>query len=150
MEATITVLTTSRNRRELLRQTLASVLAQEWPRIEQVVVDANSSDGTRELLKEYEARYAAKGGILRWISEPDSGQAEAMNKGLRMATGDFFVLLNDDDVLEPGALPKFMQVFAEHPDVDFVYGDNYAYYADTGERKLVRYESYSLDDMLNK
>lgn len=147
---TISILTTTRNRRNLLRKTMESVLAQDYGFVEHIIIDAASSDDTQEVLREYATRYAAKKYVLKWISEKDSGQAEGMNKGLKMISGDFVVLLNDDDFLEPGALAKFLALFHEHPHVDFVYGENYVWHQDTGERKLVRYRLYSLNDMLNK
>ena len=150
-QPTLTILTTSFNRKALLEETMKSVLRQDYPAIEHIVIDGGSTDGTSELLKSYEEKYQAKGYAFIWVSEKDSGQAEAMAKGIKKVTGEFLCLLNDDDVLAaPDAVATFMRTFADHPDVDFVYGDNYAFYKDTGRTVLVRYRFYTLDDMLNK
>lgn len=73
-----------------------SVLAQSWPMIEYLVVDGGSSDGTREIIREYEPKFS---GRMRWISEPDCGMYDAINKGIRLATGELVGILNADDVL---------------------------------------------------
>jgi glycosyltransferase involved in cell wall biosynthesis len=145
----VTILTTSRNRREFLRKAMDSVLASDYESIEHIVADANSSDGTKELLKEYEKKYEQRNYRLKWLSEPDSGQAQAMNKGLRMATGEFVSFLNDDDAIAPTAVLEFVNVFIAHPKIDFVYGDNDVVYPD-GSRRRVSYRLYSLDDMVNR
>lgn len=92
----VTVVTPSLNQRQFIGQTIESVRSQDYPRIEHVVVDGGSTDGTVELLE-------AQSGI-RWISEPDRGQADAINKGFRLATGEIFAWLNADDVYLPGAV----------------------------------------------
>lgn len=146
----VSVLTTSKDRREFLRAAMESVLAQDYSSIEHIVKDAGSQDGTRELLKDMEAAYKKKGYVLKWISRPDKGQAEAMNEAAHMATGELVCLLNDDDMLEHGAVKKFADVFTADPSVDFVYGDNYKLEAATGKRDLVTYRLYSLADMTRR
>jgi glycosyltransferase involved in cell wall biosynthesis len=142
----VSIITVTRNRRDFLARAVASVLAQDYPAIEHIVVDANSSDGTREFLKRCEELYRNKNFGFRWISEPDSGMAEGINKGFRLATGEYVCLLHDDDTLEPGAVAKFIEAFREHPEIDLVYGENFDLLPD-GERRLSTYRLYSLRDM---
>jgi len=116
----ISIVTTSFNHAAFLQQTLDSVQTQSFPAHEHIVVDGASTDSTLELL-------AAKRGPgwehLRWISEPDGGQTQAMNKGLRMATGDVIGWLNSDDIYRPSCFELVARVFEEHPEVDVLYGD---------------------------
>ena len=90
------IVTPTLNRRELLEWTLRSIRGQSYPDLEHVVVDGGSTDGTLALLAEFEGTYP-----LRWISEPDGGMYNAINKGLRMASGDILAYLNSDDLYFP-------------------------------------------------
>ena len=112
----ISVVTPSFNQAEFLEQTILSVLEQNYAPLEYIIVDGGSTDGTLDILRRYESK-------LRWISEKDSGQANAINKGFRMASGNIFAWLNADDLYSPGALPTIAQSFAEHPEIAFIYGD---------------------------
>jgi glycosyltransferase involved in cell wall biosynthesis len=114
----ITVITPSFNQGKFIRKTIESVLSQDYPNIEYFVIDGGSQDETLEVLRSY-------GDKVRWISEKDSGQSEAINKGFRMATGDILCWINSDDVLLPGALRKVAEYFAAHPEVAMVYGEGY-------------------------
>ena len=97
-----------------LERCLASVAAQR-ARVEHVVVDGGSTDGTVELLRRSEG--------LRWVSEPDAGQTNAINKGFALADGDYLTWLNADDELAPGAVERAERAFAAHPEAGLVYGD---------------------------
>lgn len=92
----VTVITACYNSAEFIRTAMESVLAQTWQAIEYLVVDGGSSDGTVEVVREYEAKF---GGRMRWVSERDRGMYDAINKGIRMARGEVIGLLNADDVL---------------------------------------------------
>ncbi|MEW6532144.1 MAG: glycosyltransferase family 2 protein [Thermodesulfobacteriota bacterium] len=113
----VSVVIPSLNRAHLLGPTIESILGQDYPRIECIVMDGGSTDGTLELLKSY-------GDRIQWVSEPDQGHADAINKGWRMSRGDILAWLNADDVWQlPGAAREAVAYFEDHPDVDVVYGD---------------------------
>lgn len=92
----MSVVTPSLNQQRFIEETIRSVREQDYPAVEHIVVDGGSTDGTGEVLRRYPH--------LRWISEPDRGQADAVNKGFRMAGGDILAWLNADDVYLPGAV----------------------------------------------
>ena len=105
------------NRAEFLAPTLESILGQDYPHVECVVVDGGSTDGTVDVLKRFGTR-------VKWVSEPDEGHADAINKGWRMSRGEILAWLNADDVWEvPRAVSLAVVYFEQHPDVDVVYGD---------------------------
>lgn len=104
----ITIITPSYNQGAFIEQTIVSVLNQGYENLEYIIIDGGSSDGTVDVLKKYQDR------ITYWLSEPDNGQAHAINKGLRMATGDVFNWINSDDSLEVGALKTVGKFFNEH------------------------------------
>ncbi len=110
------IVTPSLNHARFIRRTIESVLGQRGEfDLQYLVVDAGSTDGTLTILREHEAS-------LEWSSEPDQGQADAINKGLRRCGGDVVGWLNSDDVLLPGALERMARVFREDPDVEWVHG----------------------------
>jgi glycosyltransferase involved in cell wall biosynthesis len=103
----ISIITPSLNQGEFIEDTIKSVIEQNYPNLEFFVVDGGSTDETIDIIKRYEDQ------ITFWVSEPDTGQSNAINKGLRMATGDIINWLNSDDVLAPGALRKVAENFKE-------------------------------------
>ena len=114
----ISVITSTFNSGATVRDTFESVLYQTYSDIEYLIVDGASRDGTVDIIREYESRF---NGRMRWISEPDKGLYDAMNKGIRMATGDIIGILNSDDFYTS---PHVLQhVVDEIADVDAVYGD---------------------------
>ena len=92
----ISIITVCYNSAATIRTALESVLRQTWPEVEYWVVDGGSTDGTVDVIREYETKF---GGRMRWVSEPDRGMYDAINKGIRRATGDVIGILNADDVL---------------------------------------------------
>jgi glycosyltransferase involved in cell wall biosynthesis len=114
----ITIVTPSFNQGKFIERTIESVLGQNYPHLEYIVVDGGSTDNTLEILKRYDDR-------LQWISEKDSGQSEAINKGFCMAKGEIVAWLNSDDVYLPGALETAGKYFAANPDVMMIYGEGY-------------------------
>lgn len=113
----VSIVTPSFNQAPYIEATIQSVLAQAYPRIEYIVMDGGSTDGTLEVIKKYEAKLAS------WVSEPDKGQTEAINKGFARAKGDFLAWINSDDTYEPGAVAAAVQYLQDHPEVGLVYGD---------------------------
>ncbi|MCW5982531.1 MAG: glycosyltransferase [Bryobacteraceae bacterium] len=101
---------------QYVEQTIQSVLRQDYPRIEYIVVDGGSTDGTLEILQRYEDR-------LRLVSGRDSGAADAVNKGFRLSRGEIFAYLNADDYYLPGAVSCAVDALSAHPDVAVAYGD---------------------------
>ncbi len=114
----LSVVTATLNRRNFLPRCLDSVAAQDYPDKEHVIIDGGSTDGTVEVLQEYARRHPH----IRWISEPDGGLSQALNKGLARATGDAVGVLGDDDYYLPGALARVAEEFARHPDAGLVSG----------------------------
>jgi glycosyltransferase involved in cell wall biosynthesis len=111
----ITVITPSFNHARFLRQCIDSVLAQNYPNLQYIVIDGGSIDGTLDILHSY-------GDRIQWKSEPDRGQADAVNKGVRLAEGEIIGWLNSDDYYLPGALARVVECFAQHPDSAMIYG----------------------------
>ena len=113
----VSIVIPSLNRAKYIKETIDSVLNQDYSNIECIVIDGGSTDGTIDILKSYGER-------IKWISEPDRGHADAINKGWRMATGEILSWLNADDILKiPDAISTAVKLFEENPDVDVVYGD---------------------------
>jgi glycosyltransferase involved in cell wall biosynthesis len=111
----ISIITPSFNQGNFIEETILSVLSQEYPDLEYLVMDGGSSDATLDVLKKYS-------GKIIWCSEPDQGQTDAINKGLRRATGSIVGYLNADDLLLPGALNKVVQTFTADPQTWWVTG----------------------------
>lgn len=113
----ISIVTPSYNQGQFLEETILCVLNQDYPNLEYMIIDGGSTDNSVEIIKKYEDRLAY------WVSEPDKGQSEAINKGFHRATGEIFHWLNSDDVLVPGALQVVAEYFLEHPHIGCVIGD---------------------------
>lgn len=111
----ISIVTPSFNQGGFIEETILSVLSQEYPDLEYLVMDGGSSDATLNVLQKYS-------GKVTWFSEPDQGQTDAINKGLRRATGSIVGYLNADDLLLPGALNKVAQTFTADPQTWWVSG----------------------------
>jgi glycosyltransferase involved in cell wall biosynthesis len=113
----VSIVTPSYNQGKYLEETILSVLNQTYSKIEYLVVDGGSSDGSLEILNKYNDR------ISWWVSEPDHGQTDALNKGFKKARGDIFAWLNSDDLYYPNAVLEAVKYLENHPNVGLVYGD---------------------------
>ncbi len=138
----VSIITPSFNQARYLEQTIQSVLGQDHPRIEYIIVDGASTDGSVEIIKKYADKLAW------WMSEKDSGQADAINKGLAHATGEIVAWLNSDDYYLPGAVSSAMRIFQENPEATLVYGDMLAVDEDGKLFNTLRYKQLSLQDLL--
>jgi glycosyltransferase involved in cell wall biosynthesis len=112
----ISIVTPSFNQAQFVGHTIQSVLNQQYPNLEYIVIDGASSDGSQLVIAQSE-KY-----LTHWISEADKGQTEAINKGFRLTTGEIMGYLNSDDLLLPGALNTVVDYFARRPDIDVIYG----------------------------
>ena len=119
-----------------LPETIESVMAQDYPNIEYIVVDGGSTDGSIEILDRYRGR-------LRYISEPDGGPSDAAAKGFREVHGEILAWLNADDTYLPGAIRTGVEYLQAHPDVDVVYGEGW--WIDEGGAKIDRYPTLPFD-----
>lgn len=113
----VSIITPSYNQATFLEETICSVLAQDYPHLEYLIVDGGSTDGSVEIIQRYANRLAW------WVSEPDSGQTEAINKGLAKARGEIFAWLNSDDTYLPRAVTEAVAFLQDHPEIGMVYGD---------------------------
>jgi glycosyltransferase involved in cell wall biosynthesis len=113
----VSIVTPSYNQGQFLEQTIQSVLSQDYPNIEYIIIDGGSTDESREIIE----RYADQ--IDYWVSEPDKGQSDAINKGFRKATGEIIAWLNSDDVYLPGAVSTAVEQFRKNRELTLFYGD---------------------------
>jgi glycosyltransferase involved in cell wall biosynthesis len=113
----VSIITPSFNQARYLEETIQSVLGQSYPHIEYLIVDGGSTDGSLDIIQKYAHRLAG------WISEPDRGQTDAINKGFARAKGEILAWLNSDDTYLPDAVAEAVDVLASRPAIGMVYGD---------------------------
>jgi len=138
----ISIITPSFNQAKYIEETISSVLGQNYPNLEYIIIDGGSSDGSENIIKTFDKHLAY------WISEKDKGQSDAINKGLKRATGDIVAWLNSDDLYLPCTLETVAKVFSDNPDVGIVYGDVENIYIDGG-RKLYVNKEFELINFLS-
>ncbi len=142
MVSRVTVVTPSYNQARFLPATLKSVLSQDYPAIEYIVVDGGSTDGSVDIIRGVSHRLAW------WVSEKDSGQAEAINKGMARAKGEYVAWLNSDDVYLPGAVRNAVKILDGHPDVGLVHANGLIIDQDGRIEHRPRGRQVSLVDLL--
>lgn len=120
----ISIITPTFNQGQFIEQTILSVINQNYPNLEYIIIDGGSTDNTLDIIKKYE-KY-----IYYWVSEPDNGQSDAINKGLKIATGEVVNWLNSDDYYEPGVLFVIADYFKRNTKINVL----------SGKSKLFKYE----------
>jgi glycosyltransferase involved in cell wall biosynthesis len=138
----ISIVIPSYNQEEFLERTILSVLNQNYPNLELIIIDGGSTDGSTEMIKKYEMF------LTHWVSEPDQGQASAIKKGFTKTTGEIMAWLNSDDMYLPGTLSAVAEVFGNDNTVDLVYGNGY--HVDTEDTILgeLRYTPFHFPTLL--
>lgn len=121
----VSIVTPSYNQGRYLETTIRSVLEQDYPRIEYLIIDGGSTDDSIEIIQRYADRLAG------WVSEKDRGQTDAINKGFARATGEILAWINSDDTYQPGAVSEAVAYLMAHPEAGMVYGDA-SYIDETG------------------
>jgi glycosyltransferase involved in cell wall biosynthesis len=128
----ITIITVCYNRKATIENAIKSVLEQNYHNIEYIIIDGNSTDGTKEIIESYRDR------VSQYISEPDKGMYDAINKGLKLATGDVIGLMHsDDEFYDKNAIRRVAARFNYDSSIDGVYGDG-VYVSNDKEERLVR------------
>jgi glycosyltransferase involved in cell wall biosynthesis len=135
----VSIVTPCRNAAQFIEETIESVLAQDYPRIEYIVMDGGSTDGTLDILSRYEDR-------LRWVTGRDRGAADAINRGFGVSHGEIFGYLNADDLYVPGAVSTAVRAFEETPEAAVVYGD--AWWIDESGDRIAPYPVRDFDRAL--
>ena len=138
----VSVVTPSYNQADFLEDTIKSVLAQDYPAIEYLIVDGGSTDGSVDIIHKY------KSDLVWWISEPDEGQASAINKGMAKAQGEIVAWLNSDDLYLPGAVSQAVAEFQSHPQLGLVFGNAVTIDADGCPIKELIFPDWQLEDLI--
>lgn len=138
----ISIVTPSYNQGEFLEETILSVLNQKYPNLEYIIIDGESTDESVEIIRKYQ-KY-----IAHWVSEPDGGQADGINKGFRVATGDLVAWQNSDDIYLPGAFEKVAHAYEKNGDAAVFFGNTYLIDKVSNILKEMRFIPFSLDHLL--
>lgn len=138
----VSIITPSFNQAQFLEETIQSVLSQDYPRLEYWVIDGGSTDGSVEIIQKYAHRLAG------WVSEPDHGQAEAINKGFARASGEIVAWINSDDYYLPGALREAVNAMQRLPECGLVFGDVLSINGAGEPINVMTYGSWGLDDLM--
>lgn len=141
----VSIITPSFNQGAYLEYTIRSVLAQDYPNVEYLIVDGGSSDDSVAIIRKY-AHLAPKR-LVWWVSEPDSGQAEAINKGLQHARGEVIAWLNSDDIYLPSAIRQAVTLLEDDPAAGFVFGDAITIDSDGRPLNRLAFADWGLADL---
>ncbi len=133
----VSIVTPSYNQARYLETTIRSVLEQDYPRLEYILMDGGSTDGSLDIIAKYAPRLAG------WVSEKDEGQTDAVNKGFARARGEILAWLNSDDTYEPGAVASAVAFLRDRPEVGLAYGD--ANYIDENGQVCGRFPAAQTD-----
>lgn len=140
----ISIITPSYNQAEFLERTILSVLNQNYTNLEYIIIDGGSTDSSAEIIKKYK-KY-----LTYWVSEKDDGQADAINKGFKIATGDIVGWQNSDDVYLPRTFLKVMEAFRKYPESDMIFGNTYIIDLEDNILEEARVVPFSLNDLVYK
>lgn len=132
----VTIITPSYNQGKFIKETIESVLSQDYGNLEYWIIDGGSTDETVDILKSY-------GDRINWVSEKDGGQADAVNKGILRAKGSIIGWLNSDDTYLEGAISHIVNYFIDYPETDMVYGEGF--FIDTKSNIIDRYNTEKFD-----
>ncbi len=138
----ISIVTVSLNSAQYIEDNIRSVLMQNYPNVEHIIIDAGSNDGTIDILKKYPH--------LIWISEPDKGQSEGLNKGFKRASGDIIGWINSDDCLVENSLYRVADFFIRNPDEIAVVGDQIIIDEFNNEIDIIRSQPYTFKYLVDK
>lgn len=139
MEDKVSIVTVSYNQGHFIEKTINSVISQDYKNIEYIIIDGGSTDNSTEIINKFNDKLAY------WVSEPDNGAANALNKGFEKASGDWFFYLNSDDVLLPGAIKKVLGFIKQKPGFDIYYGNGFSTDKELNNRKKVYSDLWNLD-----
>ncbi|MCD6425107.1 MAG: glycosyltransferase [Anaerolineales bacterium] len=142
MKPLVSIITPSYNQAQYLEDTIQSVLQQDYPNLEYIIVDGGSTDGSPEVIEKYQDNFAW------WVSEPDQGQADAINKGFKKANGEIIAWLNSDDLYLPGAISSAVDLFQKYPNSGVIYGDAVSADADGRLLNELRFSNWGTRDFL--
>lgn len=140
----ISIVTVCFNSSQTIKRTIESVLSQSYDNIEYILVDGLSTDETVNLIESYKSRFINRGIVFKFISEPDNGIYDAMNKGIKMAEGVLVGVINSDDWYEKDALERVSRAFKEKPDYDVYHG--LIRYVDSNTEYIIGHHSSFLDE----
>lgn len=139
----ISIVTISFNQAEFIEETISSILNQKYPDLEYIIIDGGSNDNTIDIIKKYDKS------ITYWVSEKDSGPAEALKKGLDRATGEILFYLNSDDLILPDSLEKVASFFSNNPHIDVLIGNGYMIDENSKIIKPIYSNKWNLNRYLN-
>jgi len=141
----VSIITPSYNQGRFIEDVILSIKSQDYPNIEHIIVDGNSTDNTLKILKKYEGTYN-----MRWISEPDEGMYEAINKGLHKSQGEILAYLNTDDLYFPWSVKTIVKFFQQNQGIEMCYGDMINMNLETLKNRLFFYPKFNVQFLIRK